>query len=189
MTRASWTGHKASVCVQEHACGALKCLAVNADNKVRIVLAGGIEAVIAAMKEHRTNAGLQEQACGALINLAANNNTDNKVRIAGVGGIEAVVAAMAANKASAGVQEQACGALRSLAGAQFTCFTGTKVQILTLRSLAVNADNQAKIAGVGGIDAVVAAMVAQKQVASVQEQACGALINLAGTQFTCFTGT
>jgi hypothetical protein len=40
---------------------------------------------------------------------------------------------MAANKASAGVQEHACGALRSLAGAQFTCFTGTKVQILTLK--------------------------------------------------------
>jgi hypothetical protein len=87
-------------------------LAVNADNKVRIVLAGGIEAVIAAMKEHRANAGLQEQACGALINLAANNNTDNKVRIAWAGGIDAVVA-----------------------GTQFTRFTSTKVQILTPKEL------------------------------------------------------
>jgi hypothetical protein len=190
MMRASWTGHKASVCVQEQACGALKCLAVNADNKVRIVLAGGIEEVMAAMKEHRAIAGVQEQACGALINLAANSNTANKVWIAGAGGIEAVVAAMAANKASAGVQEQACGALRSLAGAQFTCFTGTKVQILTLRNLAANNNtvNKVKIAEAGGINAIVDVMVALKAHAGVQELACGALRSLAGAQFTSFTG-
>jgi hypothetical protein len=102
----------------------------------------------------------------SLINLTANNNAVNKVKIAGAGGIEAIVAVMAALKAHAGVQEQACGALRSLAGAQFTSFTGTKVQILTLislRSLAVNADNMLKIGGAGGIEVLsLLALLVQK---------------------------
>ena len=35
--------HKTVTSVQEQACGVLKCLAVNADNKVKIAGAGGIE--------------------------------------------------------------------------------------------------------------------------------------------------
>ena len=41
-----------------------------ADNKLKIALAGGIEALIAAMAEHKASAGVQEQACWAMRSLA-----------------------------------------------------------------------------------------------------------------------
>ena len=56
------------------------------------------------------------------------------------------------------MQEQACGALRNLA---------------------VDSDNQLQIAGEGGLEGVVAAMVEHIRDERVQEQACGALRNLA----------
>jgi hypothetical protein len=49
------------------------------------------------------------------------------------GGIAALVAAMLKNKESAQVQEQACLGIWSL-GTHFTCFTRTKVQILTQKA-------------------------------------------------------
>jgi hypothetical protein len=49
-----------------------------------------------------------------------------------------------------------------------------------LRNLAAgNADNKAKIAAAGGIDAVVGAMGAHRGVADVQKEGCAALLNLA----------
>jgi hypothetical protein len=41
-----------------------------ADNKVEIASSGGIETIVAAMKQHDSNAAVQEQACGTLWNLA-----------------------------------------------------------------------------------------------------------------------
>ena len=40
------------------------------DNKLKIALAGGIEAVVAAMAAHKASAGVQEQACWAMRSLA-----------------------------------------------------------------------------------------------------------------------
>ena len=39
---------------------------------MKVVEAGGLAVIIAAMKNHATHAGVQEQACRALCNLAAN---------------------------------------------------------------------------------------------------------------------
>ena len=52
--------------------GALRNLAVNADNQVTIAGAGGIRAVLEAMGEHKEVAGVQEEGCGALGSLARN---------------------------------------------------------------------------------------------------------------------
>ena len=49
--------------VQEQACGALRNLAVNADNKARIAKEGGIELVVAAMLALPKAIRVQEQAC------------------------------------------------------------------------------------------------------------------------------
>ena len=56
--------------VQEEACGALKSLAANSANKVKIATLGGVEAIHNAMGAHPDVDGVQEQACGALYNLA-----------------------------------------------------------------------------------------------------------------------
>ena len=105
--------HKASVFVQQQTCWALRYLAVNDCNRVKIAEAGGIEAVVSAMKEHKTSVLMQERACVALRNLAVNDG--NKLKIAEAGGIEALVAGMEAHQTSVLVQEYACWALWYLA--------------------------------------------------------------------------
>ncbi len=57
----SMTEHKASAIVQEQACGALRNLTDNADNKVAVAAAGGIEAVLAEMATHKANAGVEDR--------------------------------------------------------------------------------------------------------------------------------
>jgi hypothetical protein len=82
-----------------------------------------------------------------------------------------------------------------VSGTQFACFTGTKVQILTLRTA-----NSATIAGLRGDAAHNAAASNRYSVyllcwyKSTHTDACGGtrrtmLPPVTGTQFTCFTGT
>jgi len=53
--------------VQMGACWTLNILAVNAHNKVRVAGAGGIEAVVEAMRAHAGAKEVQEAACGVLV--------------------------------------------------------------------------------------------------------------------------
>ena len=39
---------------------------------MKVVEAGGLAVIIAAMKAHASNAGVQEQACGALRTISVN---------------------------------------------------------------------------------------------------------------------
>jgi vacuolar protein 8 len=96
------------------ACGALGNITVNADNKVKVAAAGGIETILAGMTANKASAGVQKQACGALRNLSANNPA-NKDAVAAAGGIEALATSMKTHQASALLQEYACGALYNLA--------------------------------------------------------------------------
>eukprot|EP00961_Rhodomonas_salina_P173541 2340404-Rhodomonas_salina.1 len=80
--------HADSEGVQKHGCWALRNLAVNVENQVKIGAAGGIEAVVAVMKQHVKSEGVQEKGCGALWMLALN--VENQVKIGAAGGIEAV---------------------------------------------------------------------------------------------------
>ncbi len=106
--------HKTSAGVQEHACAALKNLAVNPDNQVAVAAAGGIVAIVAAMQAHKRSAGVQEMAGRALRNLAANNPS-NKDAISAAGGIEALATSMKTHQARALLQQYACAALNNLA--------------------------------------------------------------------------
>ncbi len=116
--------------MQQEACRALWSLACNADKQVKIGAAGGIDALLAAIKAHTHSAGVQEEACSALYNIAYNKK-DKKGKIA-----ETVVAAMKAHKVNALVHECAFRALGSLADYTFN-------------------DNEVKVAEAGGIAAVI----------------------------------
>ena len=99
---------------QQNGCGALWELAVNAENRVAIAAAGGVEAVVAAMRAHAADAMVQQNGCGALASLAANS-AENKVAIAAAGGVEAVKAAMRAHSGDTAVQQWVNDTLRELA--------------------------------------------------------------------------
>ncbi len=74
--------HASVAAVQEHGCGALRNLAVNAENKVTIARQGGVDVILTAMKQHASVAAVQQYGCGALGNLAGN--AENEVPAAEV---------------------------------------------------------------------------------------------------------
>jgi hypothetical protein len=129
-------------------------------NLLMVVAAGGIKAVVAAMKNHLNNAAVQQYGCIILMGIAvlAENKPKVAVAVAGAGGIEAVVAAMNEHAGDAVVQEFGCGALANIAAL---------------------AENQPKVAAAKGIEAVVAAMKAHTDVAAIQKKGCWALSNIA----------
>ena len=44
----------------------------SADNQILVAKAGGIGAILSAMKAHPSSAGIQEKACGALWSISVN---------------------------------------------------------------------------------------------------------------------
>jgi hypothetical protein len=56
-------GHREHAEVQKQGCWALRMLAANGENKVKIAEAGGIKAIIEGMGTHRENEDVQEQGC------------------------------------------------------------------------------------------------------------------------------
>ena len=75
--------------------------------------AGGVKAVVDAMRAHPTNADMQRYGCGALRALA-DGNAENKARIGEARGVQAVVDALRAHRTNADVQEYGCFARRKL---------------------------------------------------------------------------
>ena len=92
-------GHRGSEGVQRTGCQALRRLADNKDNVVKIGAEGGVEAIVQAMGGHRGSEGVQRTGCEALRRLA--DNKDNVVKIGAEGGVEAIVQAMGAHRGSA----------------------------------------------------------------------------------------
>ena len=112
----------------------------------------GVEAIIAALGNHREDVVAQRNGCGALGELAKNAATN--ARIAEAGGVEAVVAALRGHREDVQVQFQGCFALANLA---------------------VDTANHARIAKAGGVEAVVAALRGHRVDAPVLFQGCRAL--------------
>ena len=132
-------------CVQWLGCIVLQIFAYGND-----AAAGGIEAVVDALKQHPSNIIVQQDGCSALWNLAPNSN-DNQKAIAAAGGIEAVVAAL--TQYPDNVQQIGCNALWGFA--------------------ANNDNHQKSIAAAGGIEAVVAALMEHRDNVSVQRVLSG----------------
>eukprot|EP00961_Rhodomonas_salina_P093283 1255379-Rhodomonas_salina.1 len=84
------------------------------------------------MRANPNSAEVQEAGTHFLVNLA-NANSANNIAIADSGGIEAVMDAMRGCPESLGVNEAGC---------------------LALQTFAANANNQIKIAGLGGVEVV-----------------------------------
>lgn len=141
--------------VQEAACHALVNLAANAGN-ARVITAGGLRVVYAAMEVHKHSEGVQALACALLANLAVDSTTS--ARIALSGGLEQIYTAMKEHGTSVVVQEKACAALRNLAR---------------------QPDIMSDIVASGGLERVYAAMEVQPTTQSLQWAAYGALRNLA----------
>jgi hypothetical protein len=151
--------------VQERGCWALESLVYsNAENWTRAWAAGGVEAVVAAMRAHASDARVQERGCWALESLVYSN-AENRTRAGAAGGVEAVVAAMRAHASDARVQEHGCWALRNL---------GSN-----------NAENKKRAGAAGGVEAVVAAMRAHASDARVQERGCDFFLAFQ-TPYLCF---
>lgn len=131
--------HASSPAVQEHGCRALCSIAMLAENKEKVVAAGGIIAVVAAMRAHPSSPAVQEQGCWALCSIAAL--IENQAKVAAEGGIDAAVAAMRANASSSPAMQE--------------------LGYRELANIALLAVNKAKAAAAGGIDVAVAAMRAR----------------------------
>lgn len=142
--------------MQLHGCSVIRSLSADQSNKGRVSAAGGMEAVVMAMRAHPANSAVQEAACGALKSLAASEEIRSKPFCSRA--IEAVVVALKAHQ-GAKLAEEACGAVCNLA--------------------VNNPGNKQSIADAGGIDAVVTAMRAHLQLTGVQEAACAALWSMA----------
>jgi len=131
--------------------------------------------VVERMREHPTNATIQQQACARLLNLTPSVGDAAFQRILSEDG-EAwkEMDRKYRELASAGVIDVVCQAI-STQPAEVAA-TGCRI----LRFLARSRDNQAQIAGLGGIEALVTVMKEHWHPAhaGVQEEACATLRNL-----------
>merc|ERR1719159_1927153 len=88
--------HMESAEVQQSACAALWCIAAkHQENQTAIGADGGIELIVAAMKQHQGNSGVQVMVRGALRSLSAEH-TENQTAIAACGGSKLLHAVMTA---------------------------------------------------------------------------------------------
>ena len=107
--------------VQAQACEALKKLARNNEDKLAIGQDGGIDLIVAAMRNHPSSTKIQEEGSAALMALVDLQMMDlalldeSQLRFFASGAICVVVAAMLNHPSSAKVQEHGCGVLWMLA--------------------------------------------------------------------------
>ena len=138
---------------------ALEYFAKTHAGKGEMVRAGGISAVVAALKSHVAAANVAEAAMDVLAWMTNADGQENKTTIAAAGGILGAIAAMYAHRDVPGVQQWGCTMLGNLA--------------------ANHPANQTAIVAAGGIECAVAGMRAHRGAAEVQQWGCHALGNLA----------
>ena len=65
--------HKRFAVIQEQGCCALRNIAGNEDNRVKLAEAGAIQVILGATEQHPTSPGVQLYACWALSVLSMND--------------------------------------------------------------------------------------------------------------------
>jgi len=93
--------------LQKWACGALWNLAVNDDNKVKLMNLGAADDIVEAMRTHRSDADVQMWACGALGNLAWNEGKNRDAIRKKKGLVDLIRSAMKTHKDDAKAQKLA----------------------------------------------------------------------------------
>ena len=158
--------------VQEKACVALGSLVLDVEHRARVARAGGIDAVVAAMREHPGSEALQERACCALAHLS-DGDPRGCAAIARAGGLVAVAEAMRAFGSVAALQRWACAvfahtldAAEDAAGAQ-------------LGLEPVEAGGRQAIVDAGGVGLLLTALKTLPKDGAVQRECCAALAALA----------
>ena len=101
---------------------ALLALADGADVHLRAATAGGIEAIVQAMRVNGGRPTVLTWGCWALQELALKSAT-NKAKVAALGGLDACVASMGEHPLHVGVQEQGCALLAVVSAASGDCAT------------------------------------------------------------------
>jgi hypothetical protein len=92
---------------------ALVNIGANAQSRVVIASAGGIDAVISGMAKHWSDTEVQKETLAALANIAANN-PDNMLAVCERGGIRAVLSALVAHRKNVEILEAGCRTLALL---------------------------------------------------------------------------
>eukprot|EP00746_Dinoflagellata_sp_MGD_P018405 gnl/MRDRNA2_/MRDRNA2_142660_c0_seq1.p1 gnl/MRDRNA2_/MRDRNA2_142660_c0~~gnl/MRDRNA2_/MRDRNA2_142660_c0_seq1.p1 ORF type:complete len:582 (-),score=107.99 gnl/MRDRNA2_/MRDRNA2_142660_c0_seq1:122-1867(-) len=144
---------------QETGCDFLTVIGTTDAGVTVITEAGGVDAVIVAMRVHSAYDGALRAACNVLHNIA-RHGTDKKAIVVDDGGVVIIVKAMRAHLSSSSLIAAACGALGALAWK--------------------NAESKNAVAKAGGIEAIVSGIKMQKSSPDVQENACKALRSIMG---------
>ena len=112
------TGHAENQDIQREGLLVLGNLAVTDQNKATMAAAGGIEAIVSAMKQHKDNANIQHHGCATIGNLA-NRQTGMlralDAQIEASHAIEVLVEAMRLHSDTVDVVWSACDAFVNLA--------------------------------------------------------------------------
>lgn len=145
--------HRHHHLIQEYSAACLQNLAVDDFIRDRIVARGGVRRIVKAMYEHPTEAPLLAQCCASLMNFATTDT--NRLVMLSEGAVEAVLFAMQI-KENAAIQEHSCA---------------------MLANMALNGKCAMKISE-EGIKPILSAMATHSANPSVQEKACGAILNL-----------
>jgi len=138
-------------------CAAFRFLAFNRDNRTKIGDAGGITAIVEALKTLQSVPQRVESVFKAMNN-ATYDNIGNKTAAGRCGGIQVVIEVMERYRNLPELQEDGCRLLRNLAD-------GVEL-------------NRRIIADVGGINAVLFAMTTHPNHVGISEHGCATLLTL-----------
>ena len=172
---ASMRAHPQAAGVQQQGCVLLNYVCCGTDEEEdparlaarsqRAAEAGGIEAVVAAMRAHALVAEVQEEGATVLCNMCYGRDAAGLARAqraVEAGALEAVVAAIWACPHEPEVAVVCCGLLHNV------CYGTDAAGLARLR----------RAAEAGALEAVLAAMRAHPEVVDVQAEGCIALINV-----------
>lgn len=138
---------------------ALLALADSADSQVQAATAGGVDAIVQAMRAHDKRAPVQEWAVWALKETAVKSAANRALIGRSSGALQATISAMRAHSAAVGVQDHSCRLMAVLCQA--------------------DAENTARAVSEGAIDAVITAIILHPLSQSVQQHGFAALAAVA----------
>jgi len=136
----------------------IRTLTSGAASRADLLASGGIRAVLKAMAAHVTAEPVQRFGCCLLKELVVGSSHARQ-EVFECDGVNLVATAMRNHISSAALQIAACGVVRNL----------------TLSGGVVLAEQQAALASAGGLEAVVAAMIAHQADPNVQSACCWSL--------------
>jgi hypothetical protein len=133
-------------------------------NQVLIAQLDGIKCVINGMNVHKNNPIVQEYGCGALWNLSLNGNVHSRhTQFILIQYINLMLIHLI----------------------QYS-FSSTETHILFIYWHLITENNRIVVANEGGVGCIIATMYNHRDNAAVQENACGAMWNLAVNGILCY---